>query len=202
MGTSAFGVLVGHLGADPEIRRLDSGNEVIQWTMAVNRKRGRDDFTDWYRAVCFNPNIIDVADKYLKKGDLCQVTGQLQQSPWQDRDGNDRITFEVMVTQLTLLGDSGAGGGGRGGGERRDDPPRDRGDRGADRGRDGGRGGGRDERGGSGRDARAAGGRDDRGGGRDDRGGGRDDRGRGGGRDTRGGGRAAPADDIDDEVPF
>lgn len=212
MGSSASGTIIGNLGSDPETFRAGQG-DVCNFSIAVNR-RGKDnqDEVDWYRAVTFHDGTIKVAMDYLKKGDPVAVNGRLQLQKWEDRDGVERTTVEILISQLTLIGPPGGGDrGGGGGGRARDDArggdrDRDRGgrDRDADRGR-----GGRDDRG-SDRDRGAS---SARGGGRgrdDDRGGrdrGRDDdrdrdRGassRGRDDDRGGGGRRG---DLDDEVPF
>lgn len=207
--TFAVASITGHVGSDPELRKAGTA-DVIQFSLAVNRKRGREEFTDWYRCLSFQDGLIDVIDKYVKKGQRVSISGELAQQKWEDRDGVEKITMEVLIYKLDLGDPPSGGGGGRGddrGGRDARGGGRDRDDR-------GGRSGGRDDRGG--RDAPRGGGREDDRRGRDDRDrrdaprGGRDD-------DRRDDRRAAPADDrrpaaraddrrsaadLDDEIPF
>lgn len=205
--------VLGHLGADPEVKSLNGGGEVCNLSLAVTERWGqgdnRQEHTEWFRCVCFDAKRIDVLDKYVRKGDKLFIQGRNRTRKWQDQSGNDRWSTEVIIDRVTLIeradgGGGGGGGGDRGGGDRgggRDGGDRggNRGgsDRGGDRGRDGGdrRGGDRDARG-----ERDRGGDDRRGGGGDrgdrDRGRGDGDRGdRGGSRDnyTRGEQRREPA---------
>jgi single-strand DNA-binding protein len=177
--------VAGNVGADPETRKAGR-NDVCSFSVAVNRKVGGEDKTNWFRAVIWNERLIEVAEKYVKKGDPILIAGDINIAEWEGRDGK-MTTVEVNVFQLQLLGQrEGAGGSDRRGSDRRDDRGGGRDDRG--RGRDDDRrGGGRDDR-------RASNGRD-----RDDRG--RDDDRRGGGRDERGGGRQQD-DDLNDAIPF
>jgi len=122
-------MLIGNLGADPEIRRLNSGDPVVNLRIATSenwrdKSTGeRREKTEWHNVVIFNDNIAKVAENYLKKGSKIYVEGQLQTRKWQDRDGNDRYTTEVVVQkfrgEMTMLdgkNDGGGGGGGGGGG--------------------------------------------------------------------------------------
>ena len=192
---------MGYLAADPEVRSMGSGKDVANFRVGITERwgsgRDQDERTEWVNCVAFNDQLVDVVDKYLNKGDPVHFQGKMQTRKWQDRDGNDRYTTEIVVFSIQLLGTGGSGDrdrGGRGDADRRDrGDDRGRGERGSgDRGRDRGRDdGGRDR--GRGDDRRSASSRDDRGGSR------RDDR----DRDTRGGGRSTQADrDLDDEIPF
>lgn len=202
----------GNLGSDPEIHRTRTG-EACSFTVAVNRKTGGEEYTDWYRCVSFYDKQIEIIEKYLKKGSKVTVTGRLIMAKWRDRDDIERTTPEIQINDFDLGGDP---PGDRDRGDRRDARGSDRGrdDRGGggrggydDRGsgRSEGRGPARDDRGPDRdhRDARGTGGRDDRG--RADRG--RDDRGRDNRRDDRGrddrtSSRAPPDDPLEDEIPF
>jgi len=114
-------ILVGNLGKDPEVRRLNSGDQVVSFTLATSenwrdKNSGeRKERTEWHNVVIFNENLGKVVEQYCKKGSKVYVEGQLQTRKWQDKDGNDRYTTEVVLQrfrgELTLL-DS------RGGGER------------------------------------------------------------------------------------
>lgn len=142
-------ILVGNLGADPEVRRLNSGDPVVNLRIATS-EQWRDKSTgerrekaEWHNVVIFNDNLAKVAENYLKKGSKVYVEGQLQTRKWQDRDGNDRYTTEVVLQkfrgELTMLDGKGEGGGGGrsggydqmddrsggGGGQRQMDKPRE-----------------------------------------------------------------------------
>ncbi len=124
-------ILVGNLGRDPEIRRLNSGDPVCNLSLATSeswkdRQSGeRKERTEWHRVVIFNPNLCDVAEKYLKKGSKIYLEGQLQTRKWQDQSGQDKYTTEVVVQRfrgdLQMLDSRGEGGGAYGGGGGGDD---------------------------------------------------------------------------------
>ena len=122
-------ILVGNLGADPEIRRLPSGDPVVNMRIATSetwrdRQSGeRKERTEWHRVVIFNENLIDVAEKYLRKGSKIYIEGSLQTRKWQDQSGQEKYTTEIVLQryrgELTMLdgrGDGGGSGGGSGGG--------------------------------------------------------------------------------------
>lgn len=101
-------ILVGNLGRDPEMRYLPSGDPVVNFTMAVGRRRrGSDgnwqDETDWFRVNCFRRNA-EVADQYLKKGSQVLVDGQLQIRQYTGNDGVERTSVEVNCDNFTMLG--------------------------------------------------------------------------------------------------
>lgn len=110
-------VLVGNLGRDPEMRYLPSGDPVVNFTMAVNRRRrGQDgnfvDETDWYRVNCFRRNA-EIADQYLRRGTRVLVEGQLQIRQYTGNDGVERTSVEVNCDNFIML--SGRDEGGEGG---------------------------------------------------------------------------------------
>ena len=123
-------ILVGNLGADPEIRRLNSGDPVVNIRIATSeswrdKNSGeRKEKTEWHNVVIFNDNLAKVAEQYLKKGMKVYVEGQLQTRKWQDQTGNDRYTTEIVLQkfrgELQMLdargqgGDAQISGGGRG----------------------------------------------------------------------------------------
>jgi single-strand DNA-binding protein len=121
-------ILVGNLGADPEVRRLNSGEQVVNIRLATSetwrdKSTGeRRERTEWHRVVIFNDKLAEVAQKYLKKGAKVYLEGQLTTRKWTDQSGQERYTTEVVVPRfggtLTMLdGRGGAGeGGGMGGG--------------------------------------------------------------------------------------
>ena len=124
-------ILVGNLGADPEIRRLNSGDPVVNLRIATSEQwrdkssGERREKTEWHNVVIFNENLAKVAENYLRKGSKIYIEGQLQTRKWQDRDGNDKYTTEVVLQryrgELQMLDTKGEGGGGYGGGGRMDD---------------------------------------------------------------------------------
>jgi len=127
-------ILVGNLGRDPEIRSMQNGGKVCNLSVATS-ERWRDrtsgeqqERTEWHRVVIFDDRLVDVAERYLKKGAKVYLEGELQTRKWQDQSGQERYTTEVVLRrfrgQLTMLdgrggGESGFGsdmGGGSGGG--------------------------------------------------------------------------------------
>jgi single-strand DNA-binding protein len=171
-------ILVGNLGADPEVRRLNSGEPVVNIRVATSeswrdKNSGeRKEKTEWHNVVIFNDNLAKVAEQFLKKGMKVYVEGQLQTRKWQDQSGNERYTTEVVLQkfrgELQMLDARGQGG-------------------------EGGQvaygGGGGGNRGSS--DFGQSGPMDDY-----NRGGG------GGGGGNRGGGGGGSSRDLDDEIPF
>jgi single-strand DNA-binding protein len=123
-------ILVGNLGRDPEVRRLNSGKPVVNLSVATSeswrdRESGeRKEKTEWHRVVIFNENLCKIAEQYLKKGAKVYIEGQLQTRKWTDQQsGVDKYTTEVVLQgfggTLTMLdgrGD-GAGAGGDNGGD-------------------------------------------------------------------------------------
>ncbi|ESW79053.1 single-stranded DNA-binding protein [Mesorhizobium sp. LSJC268A00] len=114
-------ILVGNLGADPEIRRLNSGDPVVNIRIATSeswrdKNSGeRKEKTEWHNVVIFNDQIAKVAEQYLKKGMKVYVEGQLQTRKWQDQTGADKYTTEVVLQkfrgELQMLDSRGEGGG-------------------------------------------------------------------------------------------
>ncbi|RRY08849.1 single-stranded DNA-binding protein [Brucella anthropi] len=127
-------ILVGHLGADPDVRRLNSGDMVVNLRIATSeswrdKNSGeRKEKTEWHTVAIFNENIGKVAEQYLKKGSKVYIEGALQTRKWQDQNGNDRYSTEVVLKQfrgeLVMLGggrdsdDEGEGRSSGGGGSR------------------------------------------------------------------------------------
>jgi single-strand DNA-binding protein len=115
-------ILVGNLGADPEIRRTQDGRPVANLRVATS-DRWRDkatgerrERTEWHRVVIFNEGLCRIAEQYLKKGAKVYLEGQLQTRNWQDQQGEDRYSTEVVLqgfnSQLTMLDRAGGGAGG------------------------------------------------------------------------------------------
>jgi single-strand DNA-binding protein len=97
-------LLIGHLGADPEIRRTQDGKPVASFNVATT-ERWRDkatgerrDRTEWHRVVVFNEQLVDVAQKYLKKGSAVYLEGQLGTRKWTDKDKIERWSTEVVLS--------------------------------------------------------------------------------------------------------
>jgi single-strand DNA-binding protein len=168
-------MLIGNLGADPEIRSFQNGGKVANLRIATSetwkdRQTGeRKEKTEWHTVAIFTEGLVGVVERYLKKGSKVFVEGKLQTRKWQDQNGQDRYSTEIVIQglggTLTMLDGAqggGAGGGGMGGGARSG-------------GSSGGYGGGG-----------AAGGGWDQGGGSS------------GGAGAGGGGY----DDLDDDIPF
>ena len=113
-------ILVGNLGADPEIRRLNSGDPVVNIRIATSeswrdKNSGeRKERTEWHNVVIFNDQLAKVAEQYLKKGMKVYVEGALQTRKWQDQSGQDRYTTEVVLQkfrgELQMLDARGQGG--------------------------------------------------------------------------------------------
>jgi single-strand DNA-binding protein len=173
-------ILIGNLGADPEIKSFQNGGRIANIRIATSeqwkdRMTGeRKERTEWHNVVINGDGLVGVVERYLKKGSKVYIEGSLRTRKWQDRDGNDRYTTEVVIAgmggTLTMLdGAPGGGGGSRGGG--------------GDWNQGGGSSGGWNQGGGSGGSS----------------GGGWN---QGGGGSGGGGGRPPFDDDLDDDVPF
>ena len=120
-------ILIGNLGADPEVRSLSSGDPVVNLRLATNetwtdRASGeRRERTEWHRVVIFDERLCDVAGKYLRKGSKVYVEGQLQTRKWTDPQGVEKYTTEIVLrrfnSSLQMLDSRGEGGYGGGGGD-------------------------------------------------------------------------------------
>lgn len=114
-------ILVGNLGNDPEVRSTNSGSTMTTVSIATSeswkdRQTGQQqERTEWHRVVFFN-RLAEIARDYLKKGSKVYVEGSLRTRKWQDQDGKDRYTTEIMGNEMQMLDGRGAGGG-MGGGE-------------------------------------------------------------------------------------
>ncbi|OBV10203.1 single-stranded DNA-binding protein [Erythrobacter dokdonensis] len=169
-------MLIGNLGADPEIRTFQNGGKVANLRIATSetwkdRNTGeRQERTQWHTVAIFNEGLVGVVERFLKKGSKVYVEGQLETRKWQDQQGQDRYSTEVVLRNyngtLTML-DGAQGGGGMGGG-------------GGGGGRSGGYGGGASGGG-------SSGGGWDQG---------------GGNTGPSGGSSGGGYDDLDDDIPF
>lgn len=170
-------ILIGNLGADPEIKSFQNGGRIANLRIATSENwkdkmtGERKERTEWHSIVINGDGLIGVVERYLKKGSKIYIEGALRTRKWQDRDGNDRYSTEVVVAgmggSLTMLDGAPGGGGARSGGS------------GGDWGGDsngGGGGGGWNQGGGSGSGSPGGG--------------------------AVGGSRPPFDDDLDDDVPF
>jgi single-strand DNA-binding protein len=101
-------ILVGNLGKDPEVRHLENGRAVANFSLATsetykNKQGERVTNTEWHNIVLWSP-IAEIAEKFLKKGNQVYIEGKLTSRSWDDQDGNKRYTTEVVGNNLTLLG--------------------------------------------------------------------------------------------------
>ena len=168
-------IIVGNLGADPEVKSFQNGGKVCNLRIATSeswkdKNTGeKQERTEWHSVAIFSEGLAGVAERFLRKGSKVYIEGQLRTRKWQDQSGNDRYSTEVVLqgpgSVLTML--DGAPGGGQGGGSG---------------GGGGQRSGGGDWGGGSGGGAPSGGGQ------------------RSGGGNVGGGGGFA--DDLDDDIPF
>jgi single-strand DNA-binding protein len=120
-------ILVGNLGKDPEIRRTQDGRPIANLRIATSEtwrdktSGERREKTEWHSVVIFNENLCKVAEQYLRKGSKVYVEGQLQTRKWQDQQGQERYSTEVVLQgfngQLTMLDGRSAGGGLQEGGQ-------------------------------------------------------------------------------------
>jgi single-strand DNA-binding protein len=167
-------MLIGNLGADPEIRSFQNGGKVANLRIATSenwkdKNTGeRQERTEWHTVAIFSEGLVGVVERYLRKGSKVYIEGQLQTRKWQDQQGNDRYSTEVVIRgmngSLTMLDGPGGGAGG-GGGQR-------------------------------------GGGSWDQGGGSQQSGGGSDWRSGGSGGQGGGAGGGSNYDDLDDDIPF
>lgn len=173
-------ILIGNLGADPEIKSFQNGGKIANIRIATSenwkdRMTGeRKERTEWHNVVINGDGLVGVVERYLKKGSKVYIEGSLRTRKWQDRDGNDKYTTEVVIAgiggALTMLDGAPGGGGGGGGASRGGD------EWSGGSGNGGGSGGGWNQGGGS------SGGTS--------------------GGASGGGGRPPFDDDLDDDVPF
>jgi len=114
-------ILVGNLGKDPEVRRMQSGEPVVNLSIATSESwrdkasGERKEKTEWHRVVIFNENIAKVAEQYLRKGAKVYIEGQLATRKWTDKDGAEKYSTEIVLNrfrgELTMLDTRGEGGG-------------------------------------------------------------------------------------------
>lgn len=114
-------MLIGNLGSDPEVRSMNSGDEVASFSVATSESwkdkatGERKDRTQWHKVVIFNSALVNVARNYLRKGSKVFIEGQLETRKWQDKEGKDQYTTEVVLRpyrgELTMLDSKGGSSG-------------------------------------------------------------------------------------------
>jgi single-strand DNA-binding protein len=120
-------ILIGNVGQDPEVRQFQNGGQVASFSLATSEtwkdkaSGERKEKTEWHRISVFSEGLVRIVQSYVKKGSKVYIEGALETRKWQDKDGNDRYTTEVVLrnfnSTLTLLDSAGGGGGGRGRGD-------------------------------------------------------------------------------------
>jgi single-strand DNA-binding protein len=114
-------IIVGNLGNDPETRYMPSGSAVTNLTVATNESwkdkatGEQKDRTEWHKVAMFN-RLAEIAAEYLRKGSQVYIEGKLRTRKWQDKNGQDRWTTEIIADEMQMLGGRGGAGGGAGGG--------------------------------------------------------------------------------------
>ena len=114
-------ILIGNLGADPETRAMPSGTTVANLRVATSeswrdKQTGeQQERTEWHRVALFG-RLAEIAGEYLRKGSQVYIEGSLRTRKWQDKEGKDRYSTEIVGNDLQMLGARGGGGGGSGGG--------------------------------------------------------------------------------------
>ena len=114
-------ILVGNLGADPETRAMPSGSTVANLRIATSESwrdktsGEQQERTEWHRVALFG-RLAEIASEYLKKGSQVYIEGSLRTRKWQDKQGNERFSTEIVGNELQMLGGRGGAGGGGGGG--------------------------------------------------------------------------------------
>ena len=101
-------ILVGNLGKDPEVRHLDSGVAVANFSLATtesytNKQGERVNQTEWHNIVLWR-GLADIAEKYLKKGNSVYIEGKIHTRKWEDKDGNTRYSTDIIADKMTMLG--------------------------------------------------------------------------------------------------
>jgi single-strand DNA-binding protein len=114
-------ILIGHLGADPETRAMPSGSSVANLRLATteswrDKQSGeQQERTEWHRVALFG-RLAEIASEYLRKGSQVYIEGSLRTRKWQDKQGNERFSTEIVGNEMQMLGGRGGGGGGAGAG--------------------------------------------------------------------------------------
>lgn len=104
-------ILIGNLGADPELRFMPNGNGVASVSIATSerykdKEGNKQEKTEWHRVIFFN-KLAEIVGEYVKKGSSIYVEGKLQTRKWQDKDGKDHYTTEIIASEMKMLGGKG-----------------------------------------------------------------------------------------------
>jgi single-strand DNA-binding protein len=107
-------ILIGHLGADPEVRYLTNGTTVANFRMATSENRlsktgEKTTITEWHRIVAFG-RLAEICRDYLSKGKQVYIEGKIRSRSWEDKEGNKRFTTEILANQMQMLGSAGGAG--------------------------------------------------------------------------------------------
>lgn len=103
-GTLNKVMLIGNVGRDPEVKRLDSGMTIVNFSIATSETRkDKEPVTEWHRLVMFN-KLAEIAEKWVKKGHKIYVEGKIQTRKWTNKEGIDQYTTEIICDQLQMLG--------------------------------------------------------------------------------------------------
>jgi len=108
-------MIIGNLGADPEVRSTNNGSRVATLSVATSRQwtgntGEKQEKTEWHRVICWNnkgSGLADVAEKYLKKGDKVYIEGRIEYRTWEDREKQTRYVTEIIARELIMLGSRG-----------------------------------------------------------------------------------------------
>lgn len=105
-------ILIGNLGRDPEMRYAPSGDAITNFSIATtdtwkDKSGAKQERTEWHRISMFG-KLAEIAGEYLKKGSTCYIEGRLQTRKWQDKEGNERQTTEVVADRMQMLGGKGS----------------------------------------------------------------------------------------------
>ena len=108
-------MLIGHLGADPELKYTANGTAVTTLSVATNStwkdaSGNQQERTEWHRVVMWQ-KLAEIAGQYLKKGSQVYIEGRIQTRSWEDKDGKKQYTTEIVANQMQMLGKKGEGGG-------------------------------------------------------------------------------------------
>ena len=115
-------MIIGNLGADPEVRSTNNGSRVATLSVATSRQWNsqsgeKQEKTEWHRVICWNnkgSGLADIAEKYLKKGDKVYIEGRVEYRTWEDKEKQTRYVTEIIARELIMLSPKGGGGGGEG----------------------------------------------------------------------------------------
>lgn len=132
-------IIIGNLGADPDIRSTTSGTRVANLSVATSRRWNdrsgqQQEKTEWHRIVLWD-KLADIAERYLKKGDQVYIEGEIEYRSYEDKDGVTKYMTEIRAREMVMMGSASGGGGGGGGGSfgsRQPEPARSGGSGGRD----------------------------------------------------------------------